>query len=141
MSDINKLVFSSMVFLTNAVVAFWHEYYLYSFFFLCLTITSFWHHTYYTDYSYVFDKIAVFSIVFYGGYLFYEKTIQDNQDKEPNLILSAIIVATFLATIFFYYGGYCLNDYCFHEDKNKADWFHSLMHIVSSIGHHFIIIL
>lgn len=136
MSDINKLVFSSMVFLTNAVVAFWHEYYLYSFFFLCLTITSYWHHNNYTDYSYVLDKIAIFSIVFYGGYLFYTKT-----DKEPNLILSAIIVATFLATLYFYYGGYLLNDYCFHKDKNKADWFHSLMHIICSIGHHSIIIL
>lgn len=138
MSDINKLVLSSMFFLTNTVVAFWYEYYLYSFFFLCLTITSCWHHNNYTDYSYVFDKIAILSIVLYGGYLFYQKTAQV---KESNLILSAIIVATFLATIFFYYGGYCLNDYCFHEDKNKADWFHSLMHIVSSIGHNLIIIL
>lgn len=148
MSDINKLVFSSMVFLTNAVVAFWHEYYLYSFFFLCLTITSVWHHSYYTDYSYVFDKIAIFSIVLYGGYLFYEKTIQDNPSHRllslrdpPSPMLSAIIVATFLATMYLYYGGYCLNDYCFHEDKNKADWFHALMHIICSIGHHLIIIL
>ena len=138
MSDINKLVFSSMFFLTNAVVAFWHEYYLYSFFFLCLTITSFWHHTYYTDYSYVFDKIAILSIVLYGGYLFYQKTAQV---KESNPILSAIIVATFLATIYLYYGGYCLNNYCFHEDKAISEWFHALMHILSSIGNHFIVIL
>jgi membrane protein DedA with SNARE-associated domain len=78
--------------------------------------------------------MAVFSIVLYGGYLFYKKTIQVSD--QPNLILSAIIVATFLATICLYYGGYC-----FHEDKNEADWYHSLMHILSSIGHHFIIIL
>jgi hypothetical protein len=151
MSDINKLVFSSMVFLTNVVVAFWYEYYLYSFFFLCLTMTSYWHHSHHTDYSYVFDKIAIFSIVLYGGYLFYEKTVQDNpshrllslhdQPNPANPMLSAIIVATFLATLYLYYGGYCLNNYCFHEDKNKADWFHALMHIISSIGHHLIIIL
>jgi hypothetical protein len=134
MSDINKLVFSSMVFLTNMVVAFYYKYYLYSFFFLCLTITSYWHHSNYTEFSYIFDKMAVFSIVLYGGYLFYKKTIQVSD--QPNLILSAIIVATFLATICLYYGGYC-----FHEDKNEADWYHSLMHILSSIGHHFIIIL
>jgi hypothetical protein len=138
MSDINKLVFSSMVFLTNAVVAFWHKYYLYSFFFLCLTITSYWHHSHHTYYSNAFDKIAVFSIVFYGGYLFYEKTVLV---KESNIILSAIIVTTFLATIYFYYGGLYLNNYCFHEDKAISEWFHSLMHILSSIGHHFIIIL
>jgi len=134
MSDINKLVFSSMVFLTNMVVAFYYKYYLYSFIFLCLTITSYWHHSHYTEFSYIFDKMAVFSVVLYGGYLFYIKTIQVSD--QPNPILSAMIVATFLATICLYYGGYC-----FHEDKNKADWYHSLMHILSSIGHHFIIIL
>lgn len=133
-----NLVFSSMVFLTNMVVAFWHKYYLYSFFFLCLTITSYWHHSQHTDYSYAFDKMAILSIVFYGGYLFYIKTIKS---EEPNLILSAIIVATFLATIYFYYGGYYLNNYCFHEDKATADWFHSFLHVICSIGHHSIIIL
>jgi hypothetical protein len=84
----------------------------------------------------MFDKIAILSVVFYGGYLFYKKTV-----KEPNYILSAIIVLTFLATLYFYYGGYCLNDYCFHEDKEISDWFHALMHITCSIGHHLIIIL
>ena len=138
MDDINILVFSSMIFMTNVVIAYWYEYYIYSAFFLLLMITSMWNHYCYTNNSYIFDKISVFMVVFYGGYLFYNKCANS---EEIQFIYTAIVISTFLASIYLYYGGYIFEKYCFHKDKAVADWFHITMHTLSSIGHHFIIIL
>jgi hypothetical protein len=97
-----------------------------------------WNHYCYTNNSYIFDKISVFMVVFYGGYLFYNKCANS---EEIQFIYSAIVISTFLASIYLYYGGYIFKTYCFHEDKATADLFHITMHTLSSIGHHFIIIL
>ena len=138
MDHANILVFSSMVFITNVMIAYWYEYYIYSAIFLLLLITSLWHHSCNTNISYIFDKIAIFMVVLYGGYLFYKKCV--NSEK-LQLIYVAIIISTFLSTIYLYYGGYICENYCFHKDVQESEWFHALMHILSSVGHHFIILL
>ena len=118
----------------NVLVAFYFGYYLYAILFFALLITSILHHIQYTTITYLLDKVAIFSIVFYGGYLFYKK-IQLGIIGIKSNILSLLIVMTFLSTAIMYYYGYLNNCLCFCEDPVKAKLIHSFMHIVGCLGH------
>ena len=130
-------IYSSMVFIINAIVNYWYGYFLYSALFAFLLVTSVIHHSVKTFYSYLVDKLAIFCIIFYGAYLFYNKIRGDN----VNLILASTIVLTFLSTIYLYYYGYIYNQYCFASDAVEAEWFHCIMHFVASAGHLMIVFL
>lgn len=67
------MLYSSLFFLTNSVTAFLHEYYLYSGLFFILTVTSVVVHTHDNLYTNLIDKVAVSSIVLYGGYILHSK--------------------------------------------------------------------
>ena len=141
----NPCFYSSFVFIINVLVAFYYGYYLYAGLFLALLITSLLHHSHYNSLTNIIDKIAIFCIVFYGGYLFYKKLKEyiDSKDKftTKHYLLSAIILITFFSTIFLYYYGYLNNCLCFSEDQTQAYLFHSFMHCVGSFGHCCIIFL
>jgi hypothetical protein len=130
----NTCVYSSFVFMCNVLVAFYCGYYLYATLFFTLLITSILHHCQYTKITNILDKIAIFSIVFYGGYVFYKK-LQLGIIDIKSTILSFLIVMTFLSTVFMYYYGYLNNCLCFCDDPIKADLNHSFMHFVGSLGH------
>jgi hypothetical protein len=66
-------VYSSYIFLANCLLAFYFEDYIYSLLFLCLAITSIIHHSSYNIYTSIIDKISVYCVIFYGGYVFYKK--------------------------------------------------------------------
>ena len=132
----NIMVFTSCFFLINTIICYYYKYYLYSALFFTLFVSSIIYHTYYTDYTYVFDKIAIMMVVFYGGYIFYEKMA-----KLPISISSIIVVATFLSTIVLYYFGYISNQFCFDCDRDVADIYHGFIHLLSCIGHICIVVL
>jgi hypothetical protein len=136
-TKLSILCYSCLVFITNAIAAFFKEYYLYSFLFFILTITSLIFHSNNNIYTNVIDKIAILSIVLYGSYILYNKTLLENRSK----IRIFVIITTFLLTLFLFFYGYCNNCYCYNEDKCIGDKYHSLLHLISSIGHHFIIYL
>ena len=77
------------------------------------------------------DKIAVYIVICYGGYLFYEKIKNHSKSiSKMQIFLNTIVVLAFILTfLLYYYGLY----YC--EDHFTADCYHSLMHCVSSLGH------
>jgi phosphatidylglycerophosphate synthase len=77
----------------------------------------------------------VLAIVFYGGYMLYNKTTTNNQ------LTVLFIVITFLCCIFFFFYGYYVNDYCYNPDKWVGDNYHCMLHIISSFGHHLITFL
>lgn len=134
-TKLSILCYSCLVFITNAIAAFFKEYYLYSFLFFNLTITSLIFHSNNNIYTNVIDKIAILSIVLYGSYILYNKiSIQ----KKLRIF---VIITTFLLTLFLFFYGYCNNCYCYNPDKCIGDKYHSLLHLISSIGHHFIISL
>ena len=54
---------------------------------------------------------------------------------------SALIISTFLTTIYTYYYGYVTSQYCFHADINIANMYHSVLHFISFFGHLCITIL
>ena len=142
-SDINNpkcslCVYSSLIFITNVFLALYYNHYFYALLFLCLTITSVIHHTYNTFYTNIIDKIFVYSIIFYGGYIFYNKYKDIN---DINDIKSISIITTFLLVVFLYAYGYLTDNYSFHPSQDVSQMYHSWLHIISSIGHHFIILL
>ena len=133
-------VYSSLIFLTNIFLALYYDHYFYAFLFLCLTITSLVHHTYNTFYTGIIDKIPVYAVIFYGGYIFYSKYLKDIINIK-NIVKPLIIVSTFLSVVFLYGYGYLTDNYSFHPSYSVSQMYHSLLHIISSIGHHFIISL
>jgi hypothetical protein len=144
MSDpCNICVYSSLIFLTNIFLALYYNHYFYAFLFLSLTITSVIHHTYNTDYTSIIDKISVYAVIFYGGFIFYTKYIKDiiNIINTKDIVKPLIIVSTFLSVVFLYGYGYLTDNYSFHPNQDVSQIYHSLLHIISSIGHHFIISL
>ena len=139
----NPCFYSSFVFIINVLVAFYYGYYLYAGLFFALLITSLLHHSHYNLLTNILDKIAIYCIVFYGGYLFYKKLKEINKDKftTKQYVLSAAILITFLSTIFLYYYGYLNTCLCFSDDQTHAYLFHAFMHCVGSFGHCCIVFL
>jgi len=129
------LLFSSLVFITNIMTTFYKEYYLYSLLFLILTTTSVIVHSNDNIYTNLIDKFAVSCIVVYGARVLLNKA---NLDKFFDLF---IIVSLFLITIYFYVYGYFTKQYCFCNEMSVAKKYHCALHVISSIGHHFITFL
>jgi hypothetical protein len=146
------LFYSSFIFITNALTAFFNQYYVYSLLFCILTTTSVIVHSNDNIYTNSIDKVAVSSIVFYGGYMLYYKINAYTPSPEiggcrlsplqnDKYIQYSIIVATFLFCLYLYVYGYFTRTYCFCDEKCRAHQFHCMLHVISSIGHHFIIFL
>jgi len=138
-SNCNCCVYSSCIFVINSIVAFYYEYYLYSFLFVTLLITSLIYHTNYNTYTYLLDQLSVFSIVFYGGYIFFQKFYRINTYYQT--VCAFGVIAAFLLTLYLYLYGFIYTAFCFCECKKTSDNYHSLLHIISSIGHYIIVIM
>jgi hypothetical protein len=134
-SRTNVLVLSSLMFLTNAMVAFLNKYYLYAHLFLFLTITSLIVHTFNNIYTNIIDKIAISFVIIYGGFVLFQKM------SVKHAFTCFLIILTFLLTIYLYIYGYMNKVYCFSEDSRIANAYHSILHMLSSLGHNLIIIL
>jgi hypothetical protein len=135
----NSCFYSSIIFITNSILALYYNYLVYSLLFFILVITSLIVHSNMNIYALVIDKIAIFAIAFYGGYVFFEKCKHITSTSQ--IFLAIITLYTFLATIYLYYYGYINNTYCYHQDKCIANLYHSLLHIIASVGHNIIVIL
>jgi hypothetical protein len=131
------LLYSSLFFITNAIVAYYKKYYMYSFFFGMLTITSLLVHSQHYDplFSNILDKIAIACVIACGFYIFLGKL------SPENIVYSLLIVLFFFSTGFLYMYGFLVEDYCFHKDRRTANNYHCLMHFLSCAGHHVIIAL
>jgi hypothetical protein len=49
-------------------------------------------------------------------------------------------VVTFIGTLFLFHYGYSTQSYCYDQDKEVGKLYHSLVHVLSSIGHHCIVL-
>ena len=140
----NYCILSSFIFLTNVLAGLYFKQYLYAFLFLLLTLTSIIHHSSKTKLTNLLDKIALYCIIFYGGYKFYEhytNTTKTSQFDIKTITKYILIVTTFLSVVYLYSYGYLTNNYVFHSEYKTSQLYHCLMHIISSLGHHIIIAL
>jgi hypothetical protein len=137
----NSCFYSSFVFVINVLVALYCRYYLYAGLFFTLLVTSLLHHSHYNCLTTIIDKIAIYSVVLYGGYLFYTKLTNDIAFTKKHFLLSLTIVVTFLSIIVLYYYGYLYSCLCFSADTTQSYLFHSLIHYITTIGHCCIMLL
>jgi hypothetical protein len=129
------LIFSSLLFITNTITAIYKNYFIYSYLFLFLTITSLTYHSTYNFYTKCIDQFAVLLIVLYGGFMMYNKKNTDN------FFICITILTFFIFCAFLYVYGYFTKKYCFTPDYNVSEKYHFILHMISMIGHHFIIFL
>jgi hypothetical protein len=123
------------------IVSYNYGYYLYSALFAAMTITSVSYHSTKTSTAYWIDKTFVFAVVIYGGYVFFDKIANGNVYEYKHPIYYTIIVGAFLGTVVLYYYGHANNCLCFAEDQDECDQWHQLLHLLTSIGHNFIVLL
>ena len=120
------------------------------------------------DQALIIDKAAIAAVIVIGGYTFYKKCGVkrtepcdgskrfldsfpriDFVDSEKNnnisrfsfIFVKIVIITTFLFVIYLYCYGWCVQDYCFYKEKDIANEYHILLHLVSSLGHHLITLL
>ena len=132
--------YSCAVFLSNILISFYYNYYIYSCLFTLLIFTSLLHHSNPTLITNIIDKIPIVSIITYGGNIFYNKLLIIESNDIKRIIFSIIIIMTFLVIIFWYIYGYYKNKYCFYENQ-LGFLYHMLVHIISSLGQILIVIL
>lgn len=141
--NINSCFYSSFFFVINIFVAHYYKYDFYSNIFAVLFTTSVIHHSNNNIYTNIVDKVAIYVVVFYGGWLLFNKIT--NREKMEytsyNLVLICLIVLSFLSTIYLYIYGYLTRTYCFYEDKMIANSYHSFLHFISCLGHIGIMVL
>jgi len=132
MTEINNTLYlTSHIFITNALAAIYKMYYLYGFLFICLTISSLYVHSnkeiYNNQYNSInrIDKFIIACIVLTGGYIFYKNF------TNKNIILNGFIIITFLISIWLYF--------IICSQKTKRTTYHTLLHVIGSIGHHCIL--
>jgi hypothetical protein len=131
----NILVFSSLIFSTNIIISFIYKNYVYSCLFVFLTITSVIYHSNTNNYTNILDKIGIFLVVSYGIYVLHSK-----YDINKFFIVSIIFIL-FLLTMFLYIYGYFTKQFCFHNQLSIGNKYHSLLHCISSLAQHLIIIM
>jgi hypothetical protein len=132
--DLDPTFYSSFFYLSNCLVAYYYDYILYSALFFGLFSASLLWRLNESIHTFILDKLFIISVVGYGGYLF------TNRCYEMNGYVASIIVSTFLATGFLFYGGYITNQYCYDKDEKKGKLYHCLLHGISSVGHHLIVL-
>ena len=137
---INICFYTSFLFFANYILCAAFRYYLYALLFYCLFITSILVRLYpdWTAMS-IIDKLAVYSVVLYGGFIFYRKlSTIPWRIYAPQI---ATIFATFLATIFLFFVGWWKTAYCFHSDFYICNFYHAILHFASFLGHALIVVL
>lgn len=133
----NTCIYSCLIFLTNAFLAFKYGYNELGLLFLLVTISSVYHHSNYSMCSFIIDQIFVISITIYGFYLFNKKCQTCSYDDK--LIYKSIIISCILTNFLFYFYGRFSKKFCF--DEKYGFYYHSLLHILASISYHTVIIM
>ena len=135
LEPVDPTLYSAIFFLTNSVTAYYFGYFTYSLLFFILFLTSILLRLHRNNFTFLLDKTFVNLVTLYGGYIFFIKL----HLIHPFSIF--LIVGTFLKTAFLFYYGYMTKSFCYDKNKEIADAYHSLLHIVASIGHHLIVIV
>ena len=138
--SMKRTFYSSLLFSTNAITSLLAGYYLYSLCFVALSMSSLFLHglqqnpIHYCIYYWV-DQVCIAAVVILGGIKFWQKT------KTGHPLLIAIIIGSFLFVVASFIGGKALEKMCFDPDKDVANLWHSIIHLVSSVGHHLIAVI
>jgi len=135
----NFCIYSCFPFLGNAWLCYYYGYMIYSLLFVLLWTTSVIYH--YTKNKIInkIYKLFVYSIILYGGYIFFDKLFYISNLTE--YIISFFIFVSFLFVVYLYLYGYLVNGYCFHKNKKVGEMYHAILHLISSLGNVLVLLL
>ena len=137
-NKINLNIYTSYIFFINVLVGLIVGHYTYAVIFLILSITSIIHHSMLTDITENIDKSVVYLVIIYGGYIFYNN-VKFTTCYE--IIMTLVIVISFVLTGVFYSYGKCNNCLCWDPDLEVGRVYHSVMHCMGSVAHILIMLL
>ncbi len=130
--NLRPTTLSSLFFATNVLHLYKKNDKLYFYSFAGLLTSSVLHHQTKCEYNilYLIDKACIVSVVYFGG---------KNYIQYASANFLSILVPFKFCTIFWlYYYGYSRNKYCFDKDEKKGNYYHMLLHMLSSFGHNII---
>ena len=130
-----KTVLSSLLFLTNVFTTLYVQQYLYAALFMLLFMSSVLYRLLESEDILALDKVFVYSVVGYGAYVYAKKF------RQLSPLAHALILGTFVSTIYIYHYGYQIKSLSFDPDPEIAEKFYAVLHFLSSVGHHCIILL
>ena len=135
------VLLSSLLFITNVFTALYKCDFIYAALFALLTSTSIaFHSKNYRAFTFLMDKFAIYSIVFYGGYSLYCLSWAHSYYGYVGRIYIIATISTFVFCIWVFYYGYMTKSLCYHPNKLTGNSYHALLHLIGSIGHHMIIL-
>jgi len=132
LKPVDPTYYSSYLFLTNAFLTYYYKYFTYCLLFTSLFITSILYRKYYSDISFYIDKLAIILVILYGAHILFIKY------KQMSIIRISCIITTFLSVGFLFYYGYLTKQFCYDPLPITGLYYHSILHAISSIGHHLI---
>lgn len=147
------LVASCLVYLTNVGTCWMMGEYTYAKWFMALVATSILVHTNTNTYTILIDKVPITGIVLYGGYTYYRCIYTDRNNRNiiemekggrvggTNVIGVYVPLASFIVVCILYIVGYWMRQFCFDSEHKISTRYHALVHLISSIGHHAILLL
>ena len=132
---------TSYVFITNAISCALCFEYIYSICFVILTFTSVAFHTSRLDNTtspmespwFIVDQIAIFTCVMVGTCIFFKKSTFG--------VVSITIVSMFFASLYMFYYGYLVKQFCYDPDIAIQYKWHSMVHCIISILNHLMLFL
>uniref|UniRef100_A0A6C0B801 Uncharacterized protein n=1 Tax=viral metagenome TaxID=1070528 RepID=A0A6C0B801_9ZZZZ len=135
------LTYTALLFITNFINARFNGYYYYSTWFYLLIITSILFHGFYPKsiVMNLIDKIPILGIVATGSYIFYTKTNVVSYPKK--ITFGLFIIGSFVYVLLIFFYGFLTEQFCFNPDQKIANTYHAMIHLVSSISHHAIIMM
>jgi hypothetical protein len=130
------LLCTCLVYLTNASMCYLFEQYIYSYAFVLLVFTSLVYHSNPILVYNILDKIPIFAIIYLGGNKYIN--IIKTQTLLENPIGYVFPPITFFCTVYFFGYGWLTNQYCY--DEVYGNRYHGYLHLLSSIGHHSLLV-
>jgi hypothetical protein len=136
MIKLNSCVYTSFLFLCNSFLCYQYNYLLYSKLLFSLFITSIIYHSNRNNITKYIDMFLVGIIIIYSSNIFINKIQYSNKH---GIIFFILFCYLLMAHLYIY--GYYIDDYCHNKDYDKANMYHSMLHISGSIGILFLTIL
>ena len=128
--NIRPTTLSSLLFTTNVLHLYKKKDTLYFYSFAGLLTASVLNHQTSKKVLYYIDRACIVSVIYFGGKNYFQYA--------PINSLSLSVPFNFCTVFWLYYYGYSQNKYCFDKDDKKRNYYHILLHLLSSISHNII---
>lgn len=132
-SFVNSCLLSSVLFLTNAAVCFAVNDAFYGKSFLALFCSTLAFHAYPCLGTALLDQCCVAHLILVGG-------SRANAVATSHPLHIGVAICCFLGTSYLFVYGFFSEQFCYHPQKQQQYYWHSVLHLLASVGHHAIVL-